>query len=126
MAHKLAGAFQHASRIGNLSASKESDIHMSFEGIDVRKCCITDARRRVTIMQQFPYIVPTHTQNREPMIRDFAQFTCMLAHPRLDEWVSLNRTVESEELVHHLSLGLGLTSSSVSVVPAFYKRRNFK
>jgi hypothetical protein len=32
MAHELAGAFQKASGIGNLGASKEPNIDVSFEG----------------------------------------------------------------------------------------------
>jgi hypothetical protein len=37
------------------------------------------------------------------MLRDFAQFARMLPHPCIDEWISLNRTGESEELAHDLS-----------------------
>ena len=35
MAHELAGAYQQALGIGNLGATKEPDIDVSFEGIDI-------------------------------------------------------------------------------------------
>ncbi len=51
MTHKLASAFQQALRISNLGATKEPDIDMSFEGIDIGECRITYTRCRVAIMQ---------------------------------------------------------------------------
>jgi hypothetical protein len=45
MAHKLAGAFQNTFRVGNLSATKESDIHVSLKGIDVSECRVTETQR---------------------------------------------------------------------------------
>ncbi len=51
MTHKLTSALQHALWIGNLSTSKKPNIHVSPEGIDVCKCRVSYARRRMTIMQ---------------------------------------------------------------------------
>ena len=51
MSHELASAFQQAVRIGNLGATKEPDIDVSFEGIDIRECRITYTRGRMAIMQ---------------------------------------------------------------------------
>jgi hypothetical protein len=50
MTHKLSSAFQQALRTSNLVATKETDIDMSFEGIDINECRITYARSRVTVM----------------------------------------------------------------------------
>src|SRR5437660_7503477 len=51
MAHELASAFQQALGIGNLGATKEPDIDVSSERIDIRECRITYARGRMAIMQ---------------------------------------------------------------------------
>ena len=51
MAHELASAFQQALGIGNLGATKEPDIDVSFEGIDIGECRVTDTRGRMAIMQ---------------------------------------------------------------------------
>ena len=51
MAHELASAFQQTLGIGNLGATKEPDIDVSFEGIDIGKCRVTDTRGRMAIMQ---------------------------------------------------------------------------
>jgi len=44
MTHKPASAFQQGLRISNLGATKEPDIDMSFEGIDIGECRITYTR----------------------------------------------------------------------------------
>ncbi|MGI9086854.1 MAG: hypothetical protein ACR2HH_03790 [Chthoniobacterales bacterium] len=51
MAHELAGSFQEAVGIGNLSATKETDIHVSAEGVDVAEGRITYARGWMAIVQ---------------------------------------------------------------------------
>jgi hypothetical protein len=51
MAHKLARAFQQTLRIGNLRTSKEPDIHVSAERVDVSECRVSDTRRWMTVMQ---------------------------------------------------------------------------
>jgi hypothetical protein len=50
MAHELASPFQQAARIIKFSATKEPDIDMSFEGVDITERCITYARGRMTVM----------------------------------------------------------------------------
>ena len=94
MTHNLACAFQQAVRISNLRTSKEPDIHVSFECVDVCKRRVSHTRRRMAIMQYFPHIIPTLAHDLEPMLRDRAQFTPMRPHPVLDGWIPLNRTGE--------------------------------
>src|SRR5260370_2665539 len=98
--HKLACAFQQTLRIGNFGTSKEADIHVSFEGVDVPECRVSYTRRRMAIMQQFSHIVSTLTHNLKPMLCDCTQFPRMCLHPGLDRWITINRTVEPQELVH--------------------------
>src|SRR5205085_10846124 len=88
-------------RIGNFGTSKESNIYVSFEGVDVSECRVSYTRRRMAIMQQFSHVVPTLTHNLKPMPRDYTQFACMRLHPGLDGWITLNRTREPKELIHH-------------------------
>src|SRR5688572_33487859 len=67
VAHKLAGPFQNTFCVGNLCASKESDIHMTPKGIDVSKCRVTDACRRMTIVQTLSYVVSALTHGLKPI-----------------------------------------------------------
>jgi hypothetical protein len=98
--HKLACAFQQTLRIGNFGTSKEPNIYVSFEGVDVPECRVSYTRRRMAIMQQFSHIVSTLTHNLEPMLRDYTQVSRMRLHPSLDGWITLNRTGEPQELIH--------------------------
>ena len=98
MAHELARAFQQAPGIGNLGATKESDIDVSPEGIDIGKCRIAYSRGRMAIMQQLQNIVAAVTHDIEPAPCDRRQFTRMVAHPDLDGWIPPDRTVEPQKL----------------------------
>ena len=100
MTHKLTGAFQQTLRIGNFGTSKEPNIYVSFEGVDVPECRVSYTRRRMAIMQQFSHIVSTLTHNLEPMLRDYTQVSCVRLHPGPDGWITLNRTGEPQELIH--------------------------
>jgi hypothetical protein len=111
MAHKLARAFQEARWIGQLSASKESDIHVSFKGIDVSKCRVSDTCRRMTIVQYLPDIVPALTHDFEPIPGDIAQFARVLSQPFINARISPDRIGKSKELAH-IRTGLGLTTKS--------------
>ena len=51
MAHELSSAFQQTLGIGNLGPTKEPDIDVSLEGIDVGECRITYTRGWMAIMQ---------------------------------------------------------------------------
>ena len=75
MAHELASSFQQALGIGNLGAAKEPDVDVSFEGIDIAECCITDARGRMAVMQQLSNIVAAPAQDLEPALRDRSQLS---------------------------------------------------
>ena len=100
MAHELASAFQQAPRIGKLGATKEPDINVSFEGIDIGKCRITYTGGRMAIMQQLSHIVSAIADDLKPAMRDRSQFTGMLTHPDLDSGISLDRTWEPQKLAH--------------------------
>ncbi len=100
MTHELACPFQQTLRIGNFGTSKEPNIYVSFEGVDVPECRVSYTRRRMPIMQQFLHIVSTLTHNLKPMLRDYTQVPRMRLHPGLDGWITLNRTGEPQELTH--------------------------
>ena len=100
MAHKLAGTFQNTFRVGNLSASKESDIHVSLKGVDVSKCRVSDACRRMTIVQALSYIVPALTHGLKPVLRNFAQLARVLSQPCINGRISPGRIGKSKELAH--------------------------
>ena len=51
MAHEPASAFQQALPIGDFSATKEPDIDMSPEGVDVGKCRISYTCGGMAVMQ---------------------------------------------------------------------------
>ena len=50
VAHEPAGTFQQAVRIGNLGATKESDVNVSLQGVDVGECRIRDTCGGMTVM----------------------------------------------------------------------------
>ena len=100
MAHKLAGTFQNTFRVGNLSASKESDIHVSLKNIDVSKCSVSDASRRMTVVQALSHVVPALTHGLKPILRNFAQFARVLSQPGTNGRISPDRIGKSKELAH--------------------------
>src|SRR5262245_9596590 len=51
MPHELATAFQQTVCIGEFGATKEPDVHVILERIDVTECRIPDTGRWMTIMQ---------------------------------------------------------------------------
>jgi hypothetical protein len=93
-------AFQQALGIGKLGATKEPDIDVTREGIDIRECRITDTRGRVAIVQQLSNIVSAVTDGREPAPRDRSQFTRMLTHPGVDSRISLDRRGKPQKPAH--------------------------
>ena len=106
MTHEPAGAFQHARGIGDLGATKEPDIDMRLEDVDVGKCCVTYTGRWMAIVQQLSCTwVLAVADDREPTLRDCPQFTGMLMHPDVDTEISPDRSGESA----------GVGSFSVSV-----------
>ena len=72
VAHELASALQQAIWIGDLGATEEPDVDVSFEGVDIGECPILYTSGRMAIMQQFAYIISTIADNVEPMPRDSA------------------------------------------------------
>jgi hypothetical protein len=52
-------------------------------------------------MQKLPDFVPAFSHYLKPLMRDGAQFTCMLFHPRINGGIPLDGAVESEEIGSH-------------------------
>src|SRR5262245_66650077 len=100
MAHELAGAFQQALGISKLGATKEPDIDVGFEGIDIGERRITYTRGRMAIRQSLSNIASAVAHDLKPPLRDRPQFTRMLTHPDLYSWISLDRTGEPQQLAH--------------------------
>jgi hypothetical protein len=92
MAHKLAVALQDTMRVGNLSATKEPDVDVTFEHIDVAEGRIGYTRRWMTVVQELSHILSAGTHDLEPAPRERPQLTGVFVHPHLDRWISLNRT----------------------------------
>ncbi len=100
MAHRLSRAHQEALRIGQLSPSEKSDVHVSLEGIDVRKGRLPNARRWSAVVDQLPDVISATADHGEPLLREGAQFPGVRVHPSANGGVSLCRGRKSEELSH--------------------------
>ena len=100
MTHEFAAAFQQALGIRHRRTTKESDIDMSCERIDIGECRIADTGGRMTVVQQFSTIFSAPPHELEPLPRDRAQFTGLLIHPGLDRRIPLERTGEPQKAVH--------------------------
>ena len=68
--HELACAFQQAIWIGNLGATKEPDINVSCEGVDVSECRVPYTCDRMAVVQELPNIVSVVAHDLEPVLRD--------------------------------------------------------
>src|SRR5207302_6311233 len=101
MAHELAGALQQASRIRQRCAVKEPHVHMRSEYIDVAEGRISKTCDRTAVMQKLPNFVPAFSHHLKPLMRDDAQFTGMLFHPRIDGGIPLDSAVESQQFRFH-------------------------
>ena len=51
MSHELAGAFQETLWVGDLGSTKESNVDVIFERIDITESGVADTRSRMAIMQ---------------------------------------------------------------------------
>lgn len=100
MTHDLPGALQQALGIGNISATKETDIDVSFEDVDISERCVAYTRGRMAVVQYFSYVVAAVAHNLKPMLRDRSQFTRMITHPVVDSRISLERVGEAKEVAH--------------------------
>jgi|SRR6516164_10003349 len=100
MAHELASALQNTMGISNLSATKEPDIDVRFEYVDIAKCRIIYARSRMTVMQYLSNVVSASAHDLKPALCDLYQLTGMFVHPVLDRWISLNRSRKPHQLRH--------------------------
>ncbi len=50
-------------------------------------------------MQKLPDFVSAFSHHLKPPMRDGAQFTGMRFHPRIDGWIVLHSTVESQQIL---------------------------
>ena len=100
MAHELASALQNTMRISNLSATKEPDIDVRFEYVDIAKCRIIYARSRMTVMQYLSNVVSAGAHDLKPALCDRSQLIGMFVHPGIDRWISLNRSWKPHQLGH--------------------------
>src|SRR5262245_2864582 len=101
MAHQLARAFQQAIWIGNLSAAKEPDVDVRFEGIDVGERRVRHTCRRMAVVQYLANIVAAVAHDTKPTLRDRPQFSGMRTDPGVNRRIALERAREAEELAHH-------------------------
>src|ERR1039457_3187349 len=101
MAHELTGALQQAGRIRQRCALKEPHVYVRSEYIDVAEGSISQTCNRIAVRQELPNIVPAFSHHLKPLMRDGAQFTCMLFHPRIDGGIPLDSAVESDRFRSH-------------------------
>src|SRR3984885_788521 len=119
MAHELAGALQQARRIRQRCSVKEPHIYVRSEYIDVAKGRVSQTCNRTAVMQKLPDFVPTFSHHLKPLMRDGAQSTSMLFHPRIDGEITLDGAVESQQFGSHRR------SSSRSATPNSRSARGF-
>src|ERR1019366_1890848 len=101
MAHELTGALQQAGRIRQRCALKKPHVYVRSEYIDVAEGSISQTCSRIAVMQELPNFVPAFSHHLKPLMRDGAQFTCMLFHPRIDGGIPLDSAVESQQFRSH-------------------------
>src|SRR5580658_3271654 len=101
MAHECAGAFQQAGRIWQRRAVKEPYVYVRSKYIDVAERCISQTCNRTAVMQELPDFVPAFSHCLKPLKRDGSQFSGMRVHPRIDGWIPLDSTVESQQFRSH-------------------------
>src|SRR5438270_5176096 len=106
MTHSLAVALQQASGVRQRGALKEPYVYVRSEYIDVAEGRISQTCDRATVMQNLPDFVAASSHRLKPPMRDCAQFTCMLFHPRIDCGVPLESAVQAKQFGSHQSSDL--------------------
>src|ERR1700693_2403316 len=101
MAHELAGALQQVCQIRQRCSVKEPHVYVRCEYVDVAEGRISQTCNRTAVMQKLSDFVPAFSHHLKPLMRDGAQSTCMLFHPRIDGWISLDSAVESQQFRSH-------------------------
>jgi hypothetical protein len=71
-------------------------------------------------MQELPDFVPAFSHHLKPLMRDGAQFTCMLFHPRINRGIPLDGAVESQQFRSHCRFTSSLHSLALSEWPRFF------
>ena len=80
---------------------KESHVYVRSEYIDVAERRISQTCNRTAVMQKLSDFVPAFSHHLKPLMRDGAQFTSMLFHPRINCGIPLNSAVESQQFRFH-------------------------
>src|ERR1700688_4111225 len=101
MAHELASALQHVSRIRQRCAVKEPHVYVRMEDIDVAEGRISQTCYRTAVMQKLPDFVPALSHHLKPLMCDGSQFPLVLFHPRSDGGIPLDSAVESQQFRSH-------------------------
>src|ERR1700704_6528945 len=101
MAHELACPLQQAGRIRQRCAVKEPHVYVRMEYIDVAEGCVSQTCNRAAVMQKLPDFISAFSHHLKPLMRDGAQFTCVLFHPRIDGGIPLDSAVESQQFRSH-------------------------
>jgi hypothetical protein len=101
MPHELAGALQQAARVRQRGTLKKTHVDVRSEHIDITEGRISQTRNRTTVMQEFPHFVSAFSHRLKPLSRHGSQLARMLFQPRINRRISLNRTVESQQLCSH-------------------------
>src|SRR5665213_714656 len=70
---------------------------MRSEYIHVAERRFSQTGNRTAIMQELANFLAATAHYLEPLLRDGAQFTSMIFHPRIDGGIALNSAVESQQ-----------------------------
>lgn len=100
VAHKFAGPFQQSRWVGEISTSKEADVHVSRERIHVTESRVTAARGRMPVVQEFTNVFAAIPHHFKPALSNRSQRSRMLAHPGIDRGVVLDCSGKSKKLAH--------------------------
>ena len=98
--HLLPVPLEQPHRIRQVRAPKEPDINVSREHVGVGERCITDARGRVTVMQQLPNIGTTIPHPAEPLPRDCTELRRPAVKPRINGRGARDRGRKQQQLTH--------------------------
>src|SRR5215470_18426982 len=80
---------------------KEPNVYMRGEYIDVAEGRISQTCNRTAVMEELPDFVAAFSHHLKRLMRDGAQFTSMLFHPRIDGRIPLDRAVEAQQFRSH-------------------------